>query len=257
MAGVNRLIEPEKHILDDGTHAAGIIPQWRTLDVVLISLVIILAFLTAALGLRSLIQVDEPSENTILLSALLAVLEGIVLVGSVYFVGLRRRGLPWQVAGLQRPSPNWVFVGIVVGIIAIPLSAMIAILIQLAIGVPVENTQLPFLAPEGFTWFGAVSMFVLAGLVAPFAEELYFRGVLYQWMRQRWGVWPGILVSSVIFGAVHGEVSVAGAAFVLGLILAWAYERSGSLWIAILVHAINNGVKILALYLFLALGLAV
>jgi membrane protease YdiL (CAAX protease family) len=129
--------------------------------------------------------------------------------------------------------------------------------IQLIMGMPIENPQLPFLAPQGFSWFGAISMFILAGLVAPFAEELYFRGVFYQWLRQRWGVWPGILVSSLVFGIVHGELSVAGAAFVLGLILAWIYEQSGSLWIAILVHAINNSFKVLALYLFLALGINV
>ena len=100
-------------------------------------------------------------------------------------------------------------------------------------------------------------MFLLAGLVVPFAEELYFRGVLYNWMRDRWGIWPAILMSSLIFGIVHGEIAIAISAFILGILIAWAYERSGSLWTAIMIHAINNGVKILMLYIFLGLGLTV
>lgn len=231
--------------------------HWNTLDVILVSSAITLFFLGAALGIRVLFQVDEHAEITILTSILLAALEGTILVGSVYFFGLRRRGYSFHMLGLGTPDLTWTFLGALIGMIAIPLSALIAIAIQLALGRPIENTQLPFLAPEGFSWVGAILMFLLAGLIAPFAEELYFRGVLYKWLRGSWGVWPGILISSLIFGVVHGEISVAGSAFILGVIITWAYERSGSLWIAFLIHAINNGVKIAMLYLFLRLGFTV
>jgi membrane protease YdiL (CAAX protease family) len=98
-------------------------------------------------------------------------------------------------------------------------------------------------------------MFVLGGIFIPFAEEIFFRGVLYTYLRQHWGFWASAIVSSLIFGAVHGQIAIAGAAAVLGFLLAWIYERSQSLFPAILIHGINNGVKILLLYALLVSGI--
>jgi hypothetical protein len=97
-------------------------------------------------------------------------------------------------------------------------------------------------------------MFLFGGFVVPLAEEIFFRGLLYRWMRQFWNVWPAIIVSSILFGLLHGEISVAGATFILGIILAWLYERSGSLWPSITIHVINNSLKLLILYTLIALG---
>jgi membrane protease YdiL (CAAX protease family) len=150
---------------------------------------------------------------------------------------------------------SWMLIGLAFGLVLTPLSGLIMLGLQILLGLPLENPQLPFLAPEGFSWFGLASMFLLGGVVVPFAEELYFRGVLYRWLHGRWGLWPGALVSSLVFGAVHGDVPIAGAAFSLGVVLAWIYERSQSLWPAVLIHITNNVIKILALYIFLAFGL--
>ena len=232
-------------------------PQWNLLDISLVSAAIIVFFIGAALGTQIFFSVDEAAEITILTSVLLALLEAVVLIFSVYFFGVRRRGYDLKNLGLIVPNSYWMIVGTIIGLMAIPLSALVTITIQISLGKPIENPQLPFLAPEGFSLFGGLMMFVLAGLVVPFAEEIYFRGMLYPWMRDRWGVWPGILLSSLIFGAVHGEFSIAGSAFILGALMAWTFEKSGSLWIAIMIHAINNGVKILMLYIFLGLGLTI
>ena len=230
-------------------------PNWNTTDVILISLAILLFFFLAAFGLNFTADSNNVSDFTVWTSTLLASLEGIVLIGSVYIVGLRRRGWNWEHVGLIKPSSYWLSVSIVIGIFAIPVSAIIAVGIQLALGRPIENTQLTFLAPNGFTWFSAISMFILGGLIAPVAEELYFRGVLFHWLNSKWTIWPSILLSALVFGLVHGEASVAGAAFVLGIFMAWVYYKSSSLWTAIIVHAINNSVKILLLYVFLGLSI--
>ena len=66
-------------------------------------------------------------------------------------------------------------------------------------------------------------------MVAPVAEELYFRGVLYGWMRRKWSPMVGILASSAIFADVHLQPQVMPEIFLVGVILAWLYERSGSL----------------------------
>jgi membrane protease YdiL (CAAX protease family) len=232
---------------------------WRWQDVLLIILGIGLIFGLGIAGIFVFHAVPAASANgqlqpTLLLSALLGGLEGAALIGSVYLLGIRRRGLGWKAVKLRRPSDNWLLASLGLGALAIPLSSLVAAGVQTLLGLPLTNPQLPFLAPEGFSWAGMISMFVLGGLVAPFGEELFFRGVLYRWIRDRWGVGWGIGVSSVIFGVLHGELSLAVAAALLGVILAWVYERSQSLWSPVLIHVINNGFKILVLYILLANG---
>lgn len=235
------------------------LPTWRGLDVLIISLGAIAALLLGFLALSAALYYlrtgsgQNPS-STLAASLGSAALEVVALIGSVYLLGVRRRGRGWQSVGLRSPSPGWWRAAVAIGVVVIPLSGLIALAIQKILGLPAENPQLPFLVPEGLNVPGALAMLLLGGVIAPFAEELLFRGVLYAWLRGRLGVWPAILISAAIFGVVHGEVSVGVAAGVLGAILAWVYERSRSLWPAVLIHAINNSVKIFILYAMLAAG---
>ena len=233
---------------------------WSDIDVLLITIAIISLILAGIVGYRYVADSIQPqgTQNTnitLRLSIGVGILESAVFIGCVYFLGIRRRKLPWSAAGLCPTSADWIVKGILLGLAVIPLSGLITIVIQLSLGKPLGNPQLPFLAPEGFSWTWALSMILLGGLAAPFAEELYFRGVLYPWLRQRWGIWISTLSSALVFAMVHGEVSIAGAAFVLGIILAWSYEQSGSLWPSVLIHALNNSFKIILLYFMLAHGL--
>jgi membrane protease YdiL (CAAX protease family) len=82
---------------------------------------------------------------------------------------------------------------------------------------------------------------VAAIVVAPISEEILFRGLLYATLRRRLAWSIAALISALAFAAVHGYtvhgfVSVAWSGFVW----AWAYERTRSLWPAIIGHAAAN-----------------
>jgi uncharacterized protein len=235
---------------------------WKSNDVLWIIVGIGVLFLIGTLFLvyrysNSQLVSGLTFQPSIQLSLLMGLLECIALLGGVYLMGIRRRRLSWRAVGLQPLSRKWLWSSLLFGLVAIPVSGLIAFLVQLAVGNPIENPQLDFIVPEGFSWIGLFGMLIVGGIIAPFAEEVFFRGVLYEWIHYRWGVWVGILASSAVFGLLHGEISVAIAAFVLGILLAWTYQRSQSLWSAVIIHVINNSVKILALYLIIALGLSV
>lgn len=90
---------------------------------------------------------------------------------------------------------------------------------------------------------------VVLAVLAPIAEELVFRGLLYGWLR---GFLPFALtaiLTSVLFGLAHGELAHAIAAGILGLALAFLRERSGSLWPPIAAHVANNLVAVVAVAL--------
>ena len=84
-------------------------------------------------------------------------------------------------------------------------------------------------------------------VMAPLFEEVIFRGVLLESTCARYGVVAAWLLSSAIFGIVHVHPTVVVNAFVMGLVLAFIYLRTDSLWSAIILHAVNNGIAYLAL----------
>jgi CAAX protease family protein len=78
-------------------------------------------------------------------------------------------------------------------------------------------------------------------VVAPPVEEFFFRGFLYQSLRNRIGVWGGAAASGLIFGAIHFKPEYLIPLAMLGAILALLFEKTGSLWPCILLHSLYNG----------------
>lgn len=83
-------------------------------------------------------------------------------------------------------------------------------------------------------------------LVAP-GEELVFRGIVQGWFRRAYGVVPGIVLASLLFGAVHivalqgqGAIVYVTVAAALGLVLGGIYEYTENLLVPIVVHGVWN-----------------
>ena len=93
------------------------------------------------------------------------------------------------------------------------------------------DTLAPFELKYLAFWAGAVA-------IAPVGEELIFRGYLLNLWANRWGVWPAVILSSIVFGAFHWERAVFAAP--IGFILALVYLRYDSLWPGIFLHAAYN-----------------
>ena len=89
---------------------------------------------------------------------------------------------------------------------------------------------------------GIISIVVMAPLV----EELLFRGAIQGYLMRKWNMpYLGIVISSLIFGVVHGNPAQIPFAFVVGMALGWMYYLTGSLIPGILMHFINNGSSVL------------
>lgn len=78
------------------------------------------------------------------------------------------------------------------------------------------------------------------GLVTPFAEEILFRGIIYNCLRRNMTVKMSIFISSMIFGMYHMN-SVQGIyAFLIGCVIAYAYEYFGDFRVAVAIHMLAN-----------------
>lgn len=97
---------------------------------------------------------------------------------------------------------------------------------------------LPELTPGGWTVLMAV-------VAAPLFEEFLCRGIVLESLRPRYGVVAAWLVSSIFFAVIHFHPALVVNAFIIGLILAYIYIRSSSLYPGIVLHAFNNALALL------------
>lgn len=89
-----------------------------------------------------------------------------------------------------------------------------------------------------------VAVCVLVTVVAPIAEELFFRGFFFGALRNWHGPWLAALLTGLVFGAIHAPGTPAGYLLplaMLGFMLCVVRWRTGSLVPCIALHAINNG----------------
>jgi membrane protease YdiL (CAAX protease family) len=80
----------------------------------------------------------------------------------------------------------------------------------------------------------------LACVIGPVAEELLFRGVLYAALRRRLNRPTALLAGSAIFALIHANPVGCLSLFLMGILLADLYERTGTLWCPLIVHIAHN-----------------
>jgi membrane protease YdiL (CAAX protease family) len=85
-----------------------------------------------------------------------------------------------------------------------------------------------------------------AVIVVPFVEELIFRGMFQTMLRSYLKPWPAIFVASILFIVFHANTEHWLALYALSICLGYTYEKSGSLLRSIFVHALFNGMSVLA-----------
>lgn len=176
----------------------------------------------------------------------------LVVILAVYLFAVRGTANGWPALGLRGFHQGWLF--------ALP----VLVVVQL-IGMGVINTLLvmPFLGGgefqnpqiEAITGGGALTqrdlvlLMLLIAVVAPIAEELFFRGMLYPLLRRRWSAPMAIVLNGLLFALIHVIPVILPGLFFVGLVLAWVRERSGSLWPCILLHALQNGIVLAGIYM--------
>ncbi len=83
-----------------------------------------------------------------------------------------------------------------------------------------------------------------AVIVAPICEEIVFRGYLYPASKKFAGPWVAAIFTALFFASAHGSLVALLPLFIFGLVLAYAYEKTGSLWAPIAIHLCFNGATV-------------
>lgn len=168
-------------------------------------------------------------------------LAGFLFVAGGYLVV----GGDWSLVRARRPTRSdvvWTLLGTVAFFVAMGIGTVVVSLLDLetARNVAVERGQEN---PELFLVFLPIQFL----LTAP-AEELLFRGVVQGLLRRAYGVLPGIVFASLLFGLIHypalagskGVLTVIALLVATGALLGVLYEYTGNLLVPIVVHALWN-----------------
>jgi membrane protease YdiL (CAAX protease family) len=163
----------------------------------------------------------------------------LVLLGLMLLVAI---GLPKrQVFALRLPT-SWrraAKIGVVVVVAIAVVSAALDPLLQ-----PGKEQDL---APHGWEPRHATAFaanFVVVALLAPFVEELTFRGLGFT-LLERFGRWPAIVLVGIAFGLAHGLVRALPPLVVFGACLAYLRSRTASVYPGIILHAGYNSLVLL------------
>jgi len=223
------------------------LPAWVFAGFIAAQLIVsLVVVLLRALG----VQTDAINDNVF--SAVLAVcIYGIALL---FVIGLPLWAKKWRTTrrelGIQR-LPSWLDILITPAGLIVYLvfsSLLIFITSQLVPAFDVNQVQ-----DTGFSGlsqqYELILAFITLVILAPIAEEVLFRGYLFGKLRAHIPLWLAIIVTSLLFGAIHGAWNLAIDTFALGVILCILRVTTGSLWAPILLHMTKNGIAFYLLFI--------
>jgi membrane protease YdiL (CAAX protease family) len=232
---------PDPPELPEGADAAPRWPAWYAPVAFLIAfaLTIVAVVLIGAIAAAAGADVDDDSSVLVIFGTLG---QAVVLVGTaVYFASLKAAPRAWHF-GLRRtrfwPAVGWAALGMV--------SFYVFAATYVSVFEPKgEQSVVEDLGADESMLALVVAAFVVI-VVAPVAEEFFFRGFFYRALRTRFGVLPAAGIAGGVFGIIHftgpDTLSLLPMLGVLGFMFCLVYERTGSLYPVIGLHALNNTV---------------
>ncbi len=179
--------------------------------------------------------------NDIFLPVLVADLVGVIL--PCWHAAREAGGTLGRDFHLTRPEPLTLVAAVIVAVAALVPTSFLA---ELSSRIHAVDPQWVLFYQKNLPghWPGIALAAVTVVVVAPLAEELLFRGVVYRLARRTWGPWPAALVSALAFGLIHGEPWFLFGLIGLGLLFAFLYETTGSLLATVIAHGVHNGISL-------------
>jgi len=184
----------------------------------------------------------------------IAVAVGTIVLAEHYF-DRRLKGFGLNIRTIHKD-----FLAAVVNLLCVWPLVMTAILLTIKVGTMIWGPDFEMPQHEQLKLIGRYSQlsvrvltFIAAAVMAPLLEELLFRGLFQTVIRSfladlkhPHAGWLSIAASSVLFAAAHVNAGHWPALFVLSLCMGYSYEKSGSLFRPIFIHAFFNGLNVVA-----------
>jgi membrane protease YdiL (CAAX protease family) len=215
--------------------------------------VYLLAFLVAGIAALPILEIlgDTTVNGGVGRTEIIATIASDLVVTAILVSWLARWHREWRLALVlppQEAAVRHLVYGAIAGAILVPAVGLLSVVVQVTLEQAVgHHVTTPEQVAPGLSPLAAGMLVLLAVVIAPISEELFFRGVLFRTVRDRHGFWPAALASAIPFGLVHYVPAPAIDALVLqltmvgtGLGLAWIYERRGTIVASMAAHMAFN-----------------
>ncbi len=229
---------------------------WRGRDIVFALVVMLAGILLLNVGVfaASALWGGALKDNRDLTTLILLAQE-LIILGAAWLFSVARYRAAWAQLGLRAfnaPIGCGLGLGLLIASYVIRFCYIVA---AFALGWSIGAQSVGnLLSTSGW---GLGLTFIAAGVAAPIAEEIFFRGLMYGGLRARLGVGLATLLSALVFTALHFTLELFIPIFVLGIFLAWLYEKTGSLYPGMILHSANNSIAVIALVILEAMGYAI
>ncbi len=178
---------------------------------------------------------------------LLRVLSAGLLIG-LFFIYSKRQKIDFIKASGIKKKTNYINIAlcIILGIGLVYFTAPIINIVSYLISLTGIDIQTGIDMP--LTGIGdLVLALLMIALLPAISEELIYRGIIFNGLK-KWGKWPAILLSALLFCLMHGAVEQFTYTFILGIVLGYLMWETGALWLCMLVHFVNNAVVLISMY---------
>ncbi len=186
---------------------------------------------------------DALTEAIVSQAAQSLIFAGVVVVALLWFLTYSRRAsFRTQYRFRQNPTMIQWFIAVTIGFSALFFSRFIIQGLSLLFPDAFDRYVMQFdtLQQGSPVWF-----FIAVVVVAPFFEELLFRGFIFQRLERHLAVGVTVAISGVLFGVYHLNIFQGVFASVLGIVLGLSLVWTSSMWIPITIHLVNNAVAFL------------
>lgn len=221
--------------------------KWNALDgflsvIILIVLLVGIYFGTSALlqalSKKNFISLNIASINNLTFSIFYGI-QVLLMLGIVWFFVVYWRRSSFRALGFKYYSILKAIWYTFISLIFIFLFSFIYVLIlQRFFGIEAPSSKIEQLISNNN--ISSNILIVVTAVVAPFCEEIYFRGFLYSAFKKNFGVPLGIFLSSLLFALAHLELYSFIPIMVIGVLLAYIFERTRSIFTVIILHSVYN-----------------
>ncbi len=233
-------LPPSPPELPEGVERAPRWPAWYAGVGFLTALIVTLV----AVGVIAGVTGSSSDEDSATFTIVATLAQSAVFVGTAWlFASLTAPPRLWHF-GVRR-APLWSTVGWAT--VTIVSFYVLAASYAAAVQPDVDQTVTRDLGADQGT-AGLIAAGFMVVVVAPFAEEFFFRGFFYRALRSRYPVLAAALIDGLLFGIIHFDFSGADALLIvpplalLGFAFCLLYERTGTLFAPIALHSLNNSV---------------
>jgi membrane protease YdiL (CAAX protease family) len=173
--------------------------------------------------------------------AQLTVIPSLIAIAWIWFTAIWGQANGFAVVGAVAPKGKWVRLSFLIAfgcfIVNVLFGNLMAGLMQKK-----PEASIPSEIITEASVFSLFGIGFAVTVIAPIFEELLFRGILYGYLRNRLGLLLSGAIAAGIHAAFHGNLVTLPGLFLVFLIFAYLYEKTGTIWAPCLAHGVHNSI---------------